>query len=173
MTTAKEMLLMDLDYSAWANRVLLEACSPLTTEELGRDLGASHRSLIETLRHIYYTERVWMRRLRENAMPPMHEVGDQKLFCDPPPEPGIAELKRDWPEVWRAGHDWLESLTETDLDATLRSRLPDGSEFRVSRWKIVMHAVNHSTLHRGQVVAMLRMLGKQPPNTDLFSYYMK
>ena len=173
MTTAKEMLLMDLDYSAWANRVLLEACSPLTTEELGRDLGASHRSLIETLRHIYYTERVWMRRLCENAMPPMHEVGDQKLFCDPPPEPGIAELKRDWPEVWRAGHDWLESLTETDLDATLRSRLPDGSEFRVSRWKIVMHAVNHSTLHRGQVVAMLRMLGKQPPNTDLFSYYMK
>jgi DinB family protein len=133
MTAAKEMLLTDLDYSAWANQVLLEACSALTAEELGRDLGASHRSVIETLRHIYYTERVWVRRLRENAMPPMHEVGDQKLFCDPPPEPGLAELKRDWPEVWKAGHEWLENRAEADLDGLLSSRMPDGREFRLSR----------------------------------------
>jgi uncharacterized damage-inducible protein DinB len=75
MSIAKEALLMDLDYSAWANQVLLEPCSALTAEDLARDLGASHRSVLETLRHIYYTERVWVRRLRENAMPPMREVG--------------------------------------------------------------------------------------------------
>jgi len=75
--------------------------------------------------------------------------------------------------VWRAGREWLENLLDADLDGTLSSRMPDGSEFLVSRWKILMHSVNHSTLHRGQVVGMLRALGKQPPNTDLFSYCMR
>jgi uncharacterized damage-inducible protein DinB len=173
MSIAKEAFLMDLDYSAWADQVLLEACSALTADELARDLGASHRSVLDTLRHIYYTERVWVRRLHENAMPPMREVGDQKLFCDPPPEPELAELKRDWPEVWKAGHEWLENLPEAELEGTLSSRMPDGTEFRMSRWKIVMHSVNHSTLHRRQVVGMLRALGRQPPNTDLFSYYLQ
>src|SRR5271154_2966635 len=98
MTTTKEALLTDLEYSAWADQVLLDACSRPTAEEIARDLGASHHSVIETLRHIYYTERVWAQRLRENAMPRMHEVGDQRLFCDPPPEPGLTELQRDWPE---------------------------------------------------------------------------
>jgi uncharacterized damage-inducible protein DinB len=33
--------------------------------------------------------------------------------------------------------------------------------------------INHSTMHRGQVIAMLRMGGKQPPNTNLMSFYLR
>ena len=49
--------------------------------------------------------------------------------------------------------------------------LPDDGVFRVPRWQIVLHAINHSTFHRGQIVSMLRALGVQPPNTDLTCYY--
>jgi uncharacterized damage-inducible protein DinB len=35
----------------------------------------------------------------------------------------------------------------------------------------VVHVVNHATLHRGQVVGMLRQLGIRPPATDLVFYY--
>ena len=39
-------------------------------------------------------------------------------------------------------------------------------------WQIVMHVVNHATLHRGQIVGMLRQLGVKPPTTDIvFHYY--
>jgi uncharacterized damage-inducible protein DinB len=38
-------------------------------------------------------------------------------------------------------------------------------------WQIVLHLVNHATLHRGQVMAMLRQLGAVPPPTDLMVYY--
>jgi len=31
--------------------------------------------------------------------------------------------------------------------------------------------VNHATLHRGQVMSMLRQLGVKPPATDLIFYY--
>src|SRR5215475_995175 len=38
-------------------------------------------------------------------------------------------------------------------------------------WQIVMHVVNHGTLHRGQIVGMLRQLGVKPPATDIVFYY--
>ncbi|MCU1297834.1 MAG: hypothetical protein JWO91_2112 [Acidobacteriaceae bacterium] len=110
MTIAKQALLTDLDYSAWANQRLLDACSALTAEELDRDLGASHGGVIRTLRHIYYAERVWMKRLRTNSLPPLHEVGDQRLFGDAPPEPGLEVLKKSWPEVWSNLREWLGLL---------------------------------------------------------------
>jgi uncharacterized damage-inducible protein DinB len=37
----------------------------------------------------------------------------------------------------------------------------------------LLHVVNHSTLHRGQVMGMLRQLGKQPPATDIFNFYLQ
>jgi uncharacterized damage-inducible protein DinB len=36
----------------------------------------------------------------------------------------------------------------------------------------VLHVVNHSTLHRGQIITMLRQLGLQPPNNDLMTYFV-
>jgi uncharacterized damage-inducible protein DinB len=34
----------------------------------------------------------------------------------------------------------------------------------------MQHVVNHATLHRGQVVGMIRQLGLQPPAVDLLYY---
>jgi uncharacterized damage-inducible protein DinB len=34
-----------------------------------------------------------------------------------------------------------------------------------------MHVVNHATLHRGQVMGMLRQMGIDPPHTDLMNFY--
>jgi uncharacterized damage-inducible protein DinB len=37
----------------------------------------------------------------------------------------------------------------------------------------MQHVVNHATLHRGQVVGMIRQLGVAPPPTDLLFYLME
>ncbi len=110
---------------------------------------------------------------RANSLPPMHEVSNQQLFKDPDPEPQLDDLKRNWPAVWSDLRAWLEPLPEGDLSEQLCSQLSNGSALYVSRWQIVLHLVNHSTLHRGQAMSMLRTLGKQPPGTDLFGYYLK
>jgi len=34
----------------------------------------------------------------------------------------------------------------------------------------MQHVANHATLHRGQVVGMMRQLGIAPPSTDLFFF---
>ena len=54
-------MLSHLGYPAWANQQLLDACSALTAEELDGDLQTSHASVAGILRHIYYTERVWLK----------------------------------------------------------------------------------------------------------------
>lgn len=166
------MLLADAAYSAWANSILLNACVALTSEETERDLGVSHGSILRAFRHIYYAERVWVRRLVADALPPMHQVGDQRHFRDPDPEPSLADLRTQWPLVDSDLRTWLESATDAILAGEMTSVMPDGSDFHVKRWEIVVHSVNHSTLHRGQIIGMIRLLGHTPPNADQFSFYM-
>ncbi len=46
----------------------------------------------------------------------------------------------------------------------------DGTPGSTPLAQVVLHLVNHATLHRGQVVGMLRQLGVKPPGTDFISY---
>jgi len=55
---ARQMLLTELNYTIWANQRLLQDASELSEDELRRNLGASHASVIRTLRHIYDAERL-------------------------------------------------------------------------------------------------------------------
>jgi uncharacterized damage-inducible protein DinB len=167
VSISRQWLAHQLAYSAWANQTLLTACAALTPEELHRDLGASHKSILGTLRHIYYSERVWLKRLRANALPPLQEIGDQRLFGDPPPEPDLPRLQDDWPAVAESLRQFAEVLPDAMLLNVLR-----GTDCSIPVWKLFLHVVNHSTLHRGQVTSMIRQLGRRPPNTDVFSFHL-
>ena len=160
-------LLYHLDYSSWATRTLLSACAELPPEELERDLGSSHVSILRTWRHIYYSERVWLKRLQEDEMPPLVEVGDQSLFQDSPPEPELQQLQGVWLSLSQGIKQYFESLP----DAALKQELT-GIDCAIPRWRLALHLVNHSTQHRGQITSMVRQLGKQPPNTDVFSCHL-
>jgi uncharacterized damage-inducible protein DinB len=142
---------------------VLNVCASLTAEQLDRSLGASHASILRTFRHVHDGERVWLQRLVEG--------GSKRLPSGPAPEHSFEFLVQSWPELWRGYRKWLESASDADLVEELSTVLPDGGDFSVPRWQIVLHAINHSTFHRGQIVSMLRALGVQPPNTDLTRYY--
>lgn len=165
MSQLKELLLGQIAYSAWATRQLLGACSALTADQLDQDLGASHSSLIRTFCHFYDGERVWLRRLIGTS-------DEQRLPSGPAPELSFGFLVQSWPALWQTYFDWIESAKEAELTEVLATVLPDGKLLRVPRWQIVLHTVNHSTLHRGEIVTMLRALDMKPPNTDLTAYWL-
>ena len=169
---SKQLLLTELDYSAWANRQLLNACESIPPEEFDRDLGASFRSIAGTLHHIFLAERSWTYRLVTNALPSMIQMADPRFDPNPPIGLGYSALVEAWPQVWSSGRQWLLALSEEDLTHELTSPMPDGTKFLVSRWKVLQHMINHSTLHRGQVMSMLRLLGHPVPNTDIFTFYI-
>jgi uncharacterized damage-inducible protein DinB len=163
MSQLKQLLVAHTGYSAWGTRQVLDVCASLTAEQLDRSLGASHTSILRTFRHVHDGERVWLQRLVEG--------GSKRLPSGPAPEHSFEILVQSWPELWRGYRKWLESASDADLVEELSTVLPDGGDFSVPRWQIVLHAINHSTFHRGQIVSMLRALGVQPPNTDLTGYY--
>jgi uncharacterized damage-inducible protein DinB len=163
MSQLKQLLVAHTGYSAWGTRQVLDVCASLTAEQLDHGLGASHASILRTFRHVHDGERVWLQRLVEG--------GSKSLPSGPAPEHSFEFLVQSWPELWRGYREWLESASDADLAQELSTVLPDGADFSVPRWQIVLHAINHSTFHRGQIVSMLRALGVQPPNTDLTRYY--
>jgi uncharacterized damage-inducible protein DinB len=166
VSLAKQLLLTDVRYSEWANERLLDACSTLTSAEIERDLRISHASILATLRHIHDAERVWLDCLRTSP-----EMRPWWLPQGTPPEPSLDELRASWPELSQGYARWLEELSETGLGVEVTVQLPGDAEPSLPRWKILRHVLDHSTLHRGQVIGMIRMLGHTPPAINRMDYY--
>jgi len=151
-----------LDYTAWATNKILEAVAVLGEEEATRDMVVSHTSVLGTLQHIYYADRVWLARLE----------GRMIDFADEGDGPSIAELTSVWPAVLKDFRDYAEGLSEDDANSAFTYKNLQGAEKTLLRSQAILHVVNHATLHRGQVVAMLRQLDKTPPATDLVFFYL-
>lgn len=167
MSFARQLLLNDLGYSAWANLRLLDGSSALTAGELERDLHISHSNILSTLRHMYDGERVWLDCLRRTA-----DLGRWRLPPGPAPELSLDALRQEWPKLWDEYRHWLEQVPENKLNVDLTLQLPGEIEPNVPRWKILRHVLDHSTLHRGQVVGMIRMLGHVPPAINPMDYFL-
>jgi uncharacterized damage-inducible protein DinB len=163
MSQLKELLLAHTGYSAWGTQQVLDACAALTPEQREKGMGASHSNILQTFCHVYDAERVWLRRLAD--------VDNEKLPHGSAPQHSFEEIIQLWPELWDGYRRWIDAASEADLTLELLTVLPDDKRFCVPRWQIVLHAINHSTYHRGQIITMLRAFDITPPNTDLTAYY--
>lgn len=158
--TADELRL-HIRYSGWASRRLLEAALKLDQDQLYRDMGASHKSLLDTLAHIHFADRIWFSRVVD---PAVQTIDGGELL---PHE----SLQRDWPAIQRRWEEWADSLSDADLARVVDYKTLNGDPYQTPVWQIVLHVVNHATLHRGQAMALFRQLGVAPPATDLIFYY--
>jgi uncharacterized damage-inducible protein DinB len=167
VSLAKSLLLTDVRRSAWANQNLLAACAALAPEELDRDFRISHANILSTLSHLYDGERVWLDCLATTA-----DLGTWRLPVGEVPEYSFDALRQGWPKLWTGFDRWLGGQSESSLGVEVNLQLPRGVERRFPRWKILRHVLEHSTMHRGQVVGMIRMLGHAPPATSPMDYYL-
>lgn len=149
-----EDLRLHISYSGWASRKLLDAALALSEEDQRREVGVSHKSLIGTLEHIFLADRIWFAR----TVDPNVLEGDQAL--------AVA-----WPRLQTRWEEWAAALTPEDLLRVVDYTDMRGNLHSTPVWQILLHVVNHATLHRGQVMSLLRQLGVAPPATDLIFYY--
>jgi uncharacterized damage-inducible protein DinB len=147
-----------LRYSGWASQRLLEAAKNLSPEDLTRNVGASHGSILGTLSHIHFADRIWYSRVVDPNEAVIRESD-------------LPTLEKEWPAIQRKWEAWAEGLQDADLGRMIATKSMDGIPYEVAAEKTVMHLVNHDSLHRGQVMAMIRQLGIAPPPTDLMMYY--
>jgi uncharacterized damage-inducible protein DinB len=119
--------------------------------------GFGHPSIWKQLIHILTCEEGWVHDLQSKIFSGWHEED-----CRTIPALQIAKSR-----IRDATRAYLSSLTEEQLNLTLTQRPADwGGELRSPAF-ILLHVITHAFHHKGQVVAMLRILGYPAPDTDL------
>jgi uncharacterized damage-inducible protein DinB len=157
MPRSPEEVIKLFNYNRWANAKVLESAATLTEEELGRQLGGSFPSVLGTMGHLYAAEWVWLERLKgesPSGLPPVHEV------------PTLSVLKEKWGAVEAEQKAFVEGLGDDRMEEKVRYRNVKGEPWSYALSELLVHIVNHSTYHRGQVATMFRQLGKKPAATD-------
>jgi uncharacterized damage-inducible protein DinB len=155
------LLRTQLEYSFRASEHTLEALRQVPEEELRRDRGNSHGGLLDTLVHIYCSDRVWASRAVGRPLTRLAEPGETW---------SLDILQTGWQQVGRQWLEWSDSVQ--DVRAKLAYRNLSGQPLEIELWQMVFHVVNHATYHRGQITTMLRQLGYTPVPTDLHTFYL-
>lgn len=150
-------------YNAWQNDGLRRLLAEMPDAEVRRDRGAFFGSILATVNHLLWADRLWLSRLAGT----------------PRPAGGIADSVTLTPTVATWGAErfrtdgritlWAGEVTAVDLvgDLVWISGVT-GREERRPMGLVAMHLFNHQTHHRGQVHAMLTAAGQSPGATDLF-----
>ena len=154
------------DYTEWANGLALNAAAELAEENLRRDFNISHGSILGTLTHMAGAEWVWLERWHGNS-PPKKEAWAlwTSEAC-----PDLKTLTERWRDVVDRRSRFISELDESRLMSELAFKLLSGDPNSMRLVDQMQHVANHATLHRGQVVGMIRQLGLAPPSTDLLFY---
>jgi uncharacterized damage-inducible protein DinB len=155
-----------LTYTEWANELAMEAAARLPDDGLHRDFGISHKSIFGTLVHMAGAEWIWLERWNGNS-PTKAEAWTRwsAEACN-----DLATLKDRWTVLVNQRTQCVSQLDGSRLAADLSFNLLSGDPSSMPLINQMQHVVNHATMHRGQVVGMIRQLGLEPPSTDLLFY---
>ena len=149
-------------YNRWANRRALSAAAKLDGEKFTRPMGNSFSSVRDTLAHIIGAEWIWLERWLGRF---------PKALLDADSFPSLRSLEDRWERVESDQKQFIQTLTRERFDQDLAYINRVGERFSYALWQQMVHVVNHSTYHRGQITTLLRQLGAEPAVTDFLAYY--
>jgi uncharacterized damage-inducible protein DinB len=150
-------------FNAWANRTLFGAAAALPEAAYRKTRPAAYFGSIHgILNHNLVVDRLWFGRM-EGVDPGVGSL-DQILYDD------LESLR-----VARAAEDARIIETVAGLDEAGLAREYDYTDTQGRPWRIrVDHTLatvfNHQTHHRGQVHALIKEAGAEPPALDIIMY---
>lgn len=154
------------EYSYWAFDKVWECMMPLSDNQFVEELGYSRGSIRNQVIHMMSATRRWILRLGGGEMVPHLAFEDFSTR---------AATKTKWDELRTEAMDYVNILSEADLDGVIHWRLPDrGMDAENTRWEILLHVASHATDHRAQILAMLnQQFGIQTVEQDLLFYLLE
>ena len=156
----RELLL----YTLWADRTMLSAIRAVPPEHLTREAGVSFGSLLGTMVHMLGSQKVWLARFAGQTLERRPGLEDF---------PDLLSWIHAWEEMAAGIEAFFAGLTDEHLADSISWTSSQGEPRTAPLWQPVLHLVNHSTYHRGQVISLLRQLGHRPPATDLIDYFLR
>lgn len=146
---------------AWTHEcldLLIDHAGAMPVEAFTRELeGFARPSVRDQLVHVLACEAAWVSGLRGTAI--------RRLTSAEYPTPAsLVPAKR---SVMADTLDYVASLDEARLSHTIENPPPEWIGPPRSPAFILHHVLTHAFHHKGQIVAMFRILGYPAPDTDL------
>ena len=141
------------DYEKDSHAKVIDSLESVTEDNRS---SSSFQKAVELMAHLIAARRMWLYRFgfaKENA----------ELFPRNVQFPALAGLLAEMEAGWS---EYLEKLTETELERVFEYQSYEGSRFRNTVADILTQLFGHSWYHRGQIAAQVRALGAEPAVTD-------
>jgi uncharacterized damage-inducible protein DinB len=150
-------------YNLWANDLLFNLVEHhLPQDKRDHEIISSFPSVPKTIFHIWDAEYIWLKRLNGESLTEWPSKSFNGNFSE-----AIASIN----ELDNAFIKYVQNLSDQNLLATIEYKNIEGITFSNPVWESVMHCMNHSTYHRGQLVTMLRQHGvTNIPSTDFITF---
>lgn len=154
----KNFILKYLQYNAWANQKICQWLKTIPDEMLLQKVESSFPSIDATAQHMIRTECFWL------------EFVLQKNYTSFDWSYRQANTEATLKNLPGTSTNWakaISSLSEEALSEILELNMP-WAKNKVARHEYIVHVVNHSTFHRGQLITIARQIGirENIPNTD-------
>lgn len=118
--------------------------------------GFGRPTLRDQFAHVLATEVAWVRGL---------QLLPQRAASSPPQT--VGETLREQERVAAETVTYLNSLDDCRLNTELDQLPAEWMGPRRSPAFIILHVVTHAFHHKGQIAAMMRLLGHPAPDTDM------
>lgn len=154
------------DYTAfntWANNRICREIATLSEEQFLREMNSSFRNIRQTVIHIWDAQDIWLERFEgtsPSSWPSASFDGDKNDLLE--------ELIYSSEQLQRKA----ASYGKKELKKKVAYTTMKGNNGNSPVYQMFLHVVNHGTYHRGQLVSMLREVGRtEIPPTDLIAFF--
>jgi len=145
----KRYFLKLYQYNVWCNKRVLNA---LTSQHVNDE------KILSLVGHIVAAQYLWLYRIKGLPPAPVKLWGEYTLNQ-------LVEMADE------IGEQWISFIEQTDdFNRELTYTNYTGDPYVNNVEMIMIHLVNHSSYHRGQIAMQLRQKGFEPVNTDFITY---
>ncbi|WP_440603879.1 DinB family protein [Bacillus sp. GB_SG_008] len=143
--------------------VLLDFCKELEPNDFTRQMGFGWQSVRDTMVHIADCYNAWLGSfvLLKTKKPLTSKEDLQQL--------SLIEIKVRFEHIDSLVNEVFEVLAH-HMDEPIQREIPwreEGETLSITPGKLITHAITHEFHHKGQISAMIRQMGYEPPNTDV------
>ena len=124
--------------------------------------GNSFSSARDRLAHILGAQWIWLERWQGRS---------PKALLDAATFPNVQSLESRWETLAHDEMQFIQALTTQWLVQELAYVNLRGQRYSYPLWQQMVHVVNHSSYHRGQITTLLRRLGAEAVSADFLLYY--
>jgi uncharacterized damage-inducible protein DinB len=140
----------------WCTGRTVEAARALSADELRREFPMGLSSVLGTLVHLCWAEKLWLCALKGTPSIPMATAKDYA---------SIDALMTEWTQVRSDWDAFLNALTDTELNRVV-IRVREGKEYKQRVLDGLLQLPTHALYHNAQMSAMFRQMGHSLPDSS-------